>query len=94
VIVSAEAAGRLLGLTATDSAVGGVIANLLSCDDDRGLYLYERRVAAAEVGAVGTSAEGPVVAVVRAGVVMAPDDPRLGPLTATDRLVLSAGALP
>jgi voltage-gated potassium channel len=43
VIVSAEAAGRLLGLTATDSAVGGVIANLLSCGDDRGLYLYERR---------------------------------------------------
>jgi voltage-gated potassium channel len=89
VIVSAEAAGRLLGLTATDSAVGGVIANLLSCDGERGLYLYERQVVSAEVGTAATSAAGPVVAVVRGGVVMAPGDPRLGPLAAADRLVLS-----
>jgi NADPH-dependent F420 reductase len=89
VIISAEAAGRLLGLTATDSAVGGVIANLLSCEDERGLSLYERQVAQAEVGTAAASAGGPVVAVVRGATVMAPDDPRLGALTATDRLVLS-----
>ena len=89
VIVSAEAAGRLLGLTATDSAVGGVIADLLSCDDQRGLYLSERQVAGTEVGGAAASAGGPVVAVVRGATVMAPDDPRLGPLAATDRLVLS-----
>jgi voltage-gated potassium channel len=90
VIVSAEAAGRLLGLTATDSAVGGVLANLLSCDDERGFSLYERPVAAAEVGAPAIGVDGPVVAVVRGAVAMSPDDPRLGSLTATDRLVLSA----
>jgi voltage-gated potassium channel len=89
VIVSAEAAGRLLGLTATNSAVGGVIANLLSCDGQRGLYLSERRVGEAEIGVSATGIGGPVVAVVRGAAVMAPDDPRLGPLAATDRLVLS-----
>jgi voltage-gated potassium channel len=94
VIVSAEAAGRLLGLTATDSAVGGVIANLLSCDGERGLYLYERQVAPAEVGADAASVEGPVVAVVRGAAAMAPDDPRLGPLAAADRLVLSTTEVP
>jgi voltage-gated potassium channel len=89
VIVSAEAAGRLLGLTATDSAVGGVLASLLSCDAGRGLYLHERRVSGAEVGAAAASAAGPVVAVVRGAAVMAPGDPRVGSLAATDRLVLS-----
>jgi voltage-gated potassium channel len=89
VIVSAEAAGRLLGLTATDSAVGSVIANLLSCDGERGLYLYERQVEQAELGADPARARGPLVAVVRGGVAMAPGDPRLGPLAAADRLVLS-----
>jgi voltage-gated potassium channel len=94
VIVSAEAAGRLLGLTATDSAVGGVIANLLSCDGGRGLYLYERQVAAAEIGANAVGVDGPLVAVVRGGAVMAPGDPRLGPLAAADRLVLSTPEAP
>ncbi|HEY1622439.1 MAG TPA: potassium channel family protein [Streptosporangiaceae bacterium] len=97
VIVSAEAAGRLLGLTATDSAVGGVIASLLSCDGERGFHLYERQVAGAEVIAGAASAEGPVVAVVHGATVMAPGDPRLGTLAATDRLVLTApqaGGLP
>jgi voltage-gated potassium channel len=89
VIVSAEAAGRLLALTATNSAVGEVIANLLSCDGQRGLYLSERRVEEAEVGGSPVGVDGPVVAVVRGAVVLSPDDPRLGPLTTADRLVMS-----
>jgi len=90
VIVSAEAAGRLLGLTAVDSAVGGVMANLLSCEGDRGIDLIERQVAAAEVGVAAVDAEGAIVAIVRDGTPMAPADPRLGALAAGDRLVLSA----
>lgn len=87
VVVSAEAAGRLLGLTATGSAVGGVIANLLSCDGQSGLALYERQ---AQVGQNVADLDVPVVAVVRGTVVMSPGDPRVGSLTSADRLVMVA----
>lgn len=86
VIVSAEAAGRLLGLTAVDSAVGGVLAGLLSGRAEGGIDLAERRVAATEVGAPPDPA---VVAVIRDGAVLAPADPRLGPLLTGDRVVRS-----
>jgi voltage-gated potassium channel len=87
VIVSAEAAGRLLGLTAAGSAVGDVLASVLSCEG--GIELTDRAVDQAEVGRSARSAEGDVVAVVRGGTPMAPADPALGPLTAGDRLVLT-----
>jgi voltage-gated potassium channel len=90
VVVSAEAAGRLLGLTAMRCAVGDVIANLLSVDGDAGIELTERPVAAAEIGAPARTADGVVVAVVRGGATMSPADPHLGPLAEGDRLVMSA----
>jgi voltage-gated potassium channel len=90
VIVSAEAAGRLLGLTAMRCAVGDVIADLLSVDGDAGIQLTERPVAAAEVGTPAETAERAVVAVVRNGAAMSPADPHLGPLADGDRLVMSA----
>jgi hypothetical protein len=66
------------------------MANLLSCEGDRGIDLIERQVAAAEVGVAAVDAEGAIVAIVRDGTPMAPADPRLGALAAGDRLVLSA----
>jgi voltage-gated potassium channel len=94
VIVSAEAAGRLLGLTAMGCAVGDVIANLLSVDGDSGLELTERPVTAGEVGTSVQAAS--LVAVVRGGAAMSPADPHLGPLAEGDRLVMSTppGSVP
>jgi voltage-gated potassium channel len=94
VIVSAEAAGRLLGLTAMGRAVGDVIASLLSVDGDRGIELTERPVAPGEVGTPAEEAGRAVVAVVRGGAAMSPADPHLGPLAEGDRLVLSTPGSP
>jgi voltage-gated potassium channel len=87
VVVSSEAAGRLLGLSTMDPAVGKFMGQLL--DNGNGLNLCERACTGAEIGRPAAETAG-AVAVLRAGRVLAVDDPRAGPLVDGDRLVLIA----
>jgi voltage-gated potassium channel len=88
VVVSADAAGRLLGMTTVDPVVGQVMTALL--DRFRGLELTERIAAAAEIGQPARAAAAGAVAVMRAGQVLALDDPRAAQLVAGDRIVMLA----
>ena len=65
VVLSSEAAGRLLGVTATHPETGMVLEDLIS--PGRGLDLRERLVRPSEVGKPARDSEDLVVAVVRAG---------------------------
>ena len=85
VITSSDAAGRLLGLATASPATVAVVEDLLAVGS--GLDLAERGVAAAEVGAHPRSVVSPVLAVVRSGRTHAYDDPAVGSLLATDRLI-------
>src|SRR5580704_13849463 len=86
VIVSSDAAGRLLGLATIDPGVGQVMAQLL--DRGRGLELTERPAAPAELGRPPAEAAAGVIALLRAGRVLPLDDPGASTLEAGDRLVL------
>jgi voltage-gated potassium channel len=90
VVVSSEAAGRLLGMATIEPGVGQVMVELL--DRGRGLDLTERAAANAEIGRPALEAAAGAVAVLRAGQVFAVDDPRAGQLKDGDRLVLVAAA--
>jgi voltage-gated potassium channel len=90
VVVSSDAAGRLLGLSATDPGASRVVAQLL--DRGPGLELTERRVAAAEVGRPAGEVASGAVAVLRGDSVLALDDPRAGQLAEGDRVVLVSAA--
>lgn len=85
VVLSADAAGQMLAISAIRPAAGRVIADLL--DHGRGLDLIERPVDAAEIGVRARDAAGTVVAVVRAGQVLDCDDPAAS-LARGDRLIL------
>ena len=85
VITSSDAAGRLLGLATGSPATVAVVEDLLAVGS--GLDLAEREVAADEVGGHPTSVRTPVLAVVRDGRTHPYDDPAVGSLLATDRLV-------
>lgn len=91
VVVSSAAAGHLLGLSTVDPAVGMVMGQLL---DRRGLDLTERPCAGSEIGMAPSSVAPGVVAVLRAGRVLAADDPRAGQLQDGDHLVVVAAAAP
>jgi voltage-gated potassium channel len=91
VVVSSEAAGRLLGLSTMDPGIGLVMGELL--DRGRGLDLTERACTGAELGRPASDAPG-VVAVLRAGQVLAVSDPQAGHLLDGDRLVLVSTAAP
>jgi voltage-gated potassium channel len=65
VVVSSEAAGRLLGLSATSPAAGEVFEDLLVPHQD--LELVERDVLPGEIGRSARESHDLVVAVVRAG---------------------------
>ena len=92
VVVSSEAAGRLLGLATVDPAASRVMRELL--DRGRGLDLTERAVTSAEIGLTPRAAASGAVAVLRSGHVLAADDTRAGQLQEGDRLVMVANAVP
>lgn len=89
VIVSSEAAGRLLGVSAASPPTGAVFEDLLV--PGVGLELITRAVAADEVGRDVRGTDDLVVAILRAGrtVLFSEDD--ASPLQATDRIVVVRG---
>jgi voltage-gated potassium channel len=90
VVVSAATTGRLLGLATVEPGAGRVMADLLSRSGELGLT--ERPVALGELGRPVSETQAGVVALLRAGRLLAPDDPRAGLLQDGDHLVVvSAG---
>jgi voltage-gated potassium channel len=85
VITSAGAAGRLLGLSVLSPAAGRVMEDLMH--QGSGLELVERPVTKAESGRTPRETGDLVVSVVRGHRVLAYDDPAVGVLELTDRLV-------
>ncbi|MET0973557.1 MAG: potassium channel family protein [Thermoleophilaceae bacterium] len=88
VITSSGAAGRLLGVAATNPHVTDVLEDLLSVGS--GLDVVERAVAPEEVGPLGElrGIRQPIVAIVRNGELLRFDDARAAELLAGDSLVL------
>lgn len=85
VIVSAETAGRLLGLAAESPATVDVFEDLVSFGE--GLDLDSRPVAASEEGRGPSELGVPVLAVVRGGRRLLYTDPEAGPLRAGDEIL-------
>lgn len=85
VITSAGAAGRLLGLSVLSPAAGRVLEDLLH--QGTGLDIVERPVTKAETGRTPRDTDDLVVSVVRGHRVLAYDDPDIGVLAPTDRVV-------
>jgi voltage-gated potassium channel len=90
VVVSSEAAGRLLGLSCQDPAVGDLLGELL--DRGRGLDLTARPANGGDLGRPAREAAPAAVAVLRAGEILTADDPRTGQVQPGDQLVLLAPA--
>ena len=88
VVVSSDAAGRLLGMATIRPSAGRLIADLL--DQGGGLDLTERDAAAAELGRPARDAAGTVIAVLRDGQLLAAAGPGAERLQAGDRLILVA----
>lgn len=85
VITSASAAGRLLGLSVLSPAAGMVMEDLIQ--QGSGLDIVERTVIKAEVGKGVRETDDLVVSVVRGHRVLGYDDPAVGTLQLTDRLI-------
>jgi voltage-gated potassium channel len=85
VITGAGAAGRLLGLSVLSPSAGRVMEDLMQ--QGRGLDLIERPVTKAEVGLSPRETADLVVSVVRGHRVLGYDDPDLGVLELTDRVI-------
>jgi voltage-gated potassium channel len=85
VITSASAAGRLLGLSVLSPSAGVVMEDLIQ--QGTGLDMVERPVIKAEVGRTVRETEDLVVSVVRGHRVLGYDDPSIGTLQLTDRLI-------
>ncbi|WP_161066202.1 NAD-binding protein [Streptomyces sp. HUCO-GS316] len=92
VITSASAAGRLLGLSVLSPAAGMVMEDLIH--QGSGLDIVERPVIKAEVGRTPRETEDLVVSVVRGHRVLGYDDPAVGTLELTDRLITIVRATP
>ncbi|MGW7605977.1 potassium channel family protein [Streptomyces sp. NPDC054766] len=88
VITSASAAGRLLGLSVLSPAAGMVMEDLIH--QGSGLDIVERPVTKAEVGQGVRETADLVVSVVRGHRVLGYDDPDVGTLQLTDRLITIA----
>ncbi|MEU4086975.1 potassium channel family protein [Streptomyces aureus] len=88
VITSASAAGRLLGLSVLSPAAGRVMEDLIH--QGTGLDIVERPVTKAEVGLGARETTDLVVSVVRGHRVLGYDDPDVGTLELTDRLITIA----
>jgi voltage-gated potassium channel len=89
VVVSSDAAGRLLGLATIDPGAGQVLSELL--DRGRGLDLTERLATPAELGRPAKDACTGLIALLRGDRVLSPDDPGASALEEGDRLVLLSG---
>ncbi|MFJ8081707.1 potassium channel family protein [Streptomyces sp. NPDC096205] len=85
VVTGASAAGRLLGLSVLTPAAGLVMENLMR--QGSGLDMVERPVTKAETGHRPRDLADLVVTVVRGHRVLAYDDPAIGVLEPTDRVV-------
>ncbi|QKW07711.1 NAD-binding protein [Streptomyces sp. NA04227] len=85
VITSASAAGRLLGLSVLSPSAGRVMEDLIQ--QGSGLDLLERPVVKAEVGLGPRETDDLVVSVVRGHRLLGYDDPAIGTLQLTDRLI-------
>ncbi|MGW1211654.1 potassium channel family protein [Streptomyces sp. NPDC002499] len=92
VITSASAAGRLLGLSVLSPAAGMVMEDLIQ--QGSGLDMVERPVIKAEVGRKPRETDDLVVSVVRGHRVLGYDDPAVGTLQLTDRLITIVRASP
>nr|WP_041819634.1 potassium channel family protein [Streptomyces davaonensis] len=92
VITSASAAGRLLGLSVLSPAAGMVMEDLIQ--QGSGLDIIERPVIKAEVGKGPRETSDLVVSVVRGHRVLGYDDPAIGTLEATDRVITIIRATP
>ncbi|MGV2917079.1 potassium channel family protein [Streptomyces alfalfae] len=92
VITSASAAGRLLGLSVLSPSAGMVMEDLIQ--QGTGLDLVERPVIKAEVGRGVRETDDLVVSVVRGHRVLGYDDPAVGKLQLTDRLITIVRATP
>ncbi|MFD4630760.1 potassium channel family protein [Streptomyces sp. NPDC058284] len=92
VITSASAAGRLLGLSVLSPSAGMVMEDLIQ--QGSGLDLVERPVIKAEVGLGVRETDDLVVSVVRGHRVLGYDDPAVGKLQLTDRLITIVRASP
>lgn len=92
VITSSGAAGRLLGLSVLSPAAGMVMEDLIQ--QGSGLDLIERPVVRAEAGKSPRETDDLVVSVVRGHRVLGYDDPSIGTLRLTDRLITIVRATP
>ncbi|MFI6657041.1 potassium channel family protein [Streptomyces sp. NPDC050523] len=92
VITSASAAGRLLGLSVLSPVAGMVLEDLIQ--QGTGLDMVERPVVKAEVGRSPRETEDLVVSVIRGHRVLGYDDPAVGTLQLTDRLITIVRATP
>ncbi|MET9731870.1 NAD-binding protein [Streptomyces sp. NPDC006458] len=86
VVTGASAAGRLLGMSALSPSAGLVMEDLMR--QGSGLDMVERPVTKAESGRGPRELAQPVVSVVRGHRVLAYDDPAIGVLEPTDRVVV------
>lgn len=85
VVVSAETAGRLLGMATTTPAVVSVVEDLIS--PEAGMSIGERQVAESEIGGSPRHLRDIVLGVVRDGRVHAIDAPEVDALERGDRLL-------
>lgn len=92
VITSASAAGRLLGLSVLSPSAGMVMEDLIQ--QGSGLDIVERPVVKAEVGKTPREITDLVVSVIRGHRVLGYDDPAVGTLELTDRLITIVRATP
>ncbi|MFJ4523729.1 potassium channel family protein [Streptomyces sp. NPDC088810] len=92
VITSSGAAGRLLGLSVLSPAAGMVMEDLIQ--QGSGLDIVERPVVRGEVGKKPRETDDLVVSVVRGHRVLGYDDPAVGTLQLTDRLITIVRATP
>ncbi|GLZ46855.1 putative transmembrane cation transporter [Actinomycetospora sp. NBRC 106375] len=85
VVVSAETAGRLLGMATTTPAVVSVVEDLIS--PEAGMSIGERQVTESEIGGSPRHLRDIVLGVVRDGQVHAIDAPEVDALERGDRLL-------
>lgn len=90
VVVSSEAAGRLLGVAATSAATGAILSDLL--EPGAGLEIATRPVRPDEVGQACRGLADSVLAVVRAGEVLPYTAPEAATLRAGDHVVVVQSA--
>lgn len=92
VVTSAEAAGKLLGISVLSPQVGHVVTDLLSYGDGMDIVELPARadgeLGEELVGRAPSSCGLPVLAVIRDGQLLRFDDPRIGTVAAEDRVIV------